>query len=128
MFRLGAAGYFNGAEKNKSSNLNFNISAKRVTEKNKFSIRASFSENRSTFTFDGDKIIAINNNKSLNVSDVFRINCRWSYGFFGDIVTSTYSNYKLFWRFRLATEYNFFKYEQSAKKTTHFIVSKRISF
>lgn len=116
VFRLAAAGYFNGEETNKSSNLNFNISAKRVTEKNKFSIRASFSENRSTFTFDGEDIIAINNNKSLNVSDVLSINSHWSYGFFGNIGTSTYSNYNLFWRFKPAIEYNFFKYEQSAKK------------
>ncbi|WP_298419381.1 hypothetical protein [uncultured Kordia sp.] len=116
VFRLGARGYFNGEETNKSSNLNFNISAKRVTEKNKFSIRASFSENRSTFTFDGDDIVAINNNKSLNISDVLSINSHWSYGFFADIGTSTYSNYNLFWRFRPAIEYNFFKYEQSATK------------
>ncbi|MFK7750231.1 MAG: hypothetical protein AB8B65_17705 [Kordia sp.] len=116
VFRLGARGYFNGEETNKSSNLDFNISAKRVTEKNKFSLRASFGENKSTFTFDGEDIIAINNNKSLNVSDVLSINSHWSYGFFGDIGTSTYRNYKLFWRFRPAIEYNFFKYEQSAKK------------
>jgi hypothetical protein len=116
VFRLGARGYFNGEETNKSSNLNFNISAKRVTEKNKFSLRASFGENKSTFTFDGEDIVAINNNKSLNVSDVLSINGHWSYGFFGDIGTSTYRNYKLFWRFRPAIEYNFFNYEQSAKK------------
>lgn len=116
VFRLGARGYFNGQETNKSSNLNFNVSAKRVTEKNKFSFRASFGENKSTFTFDGNDIIAINNNKSLNVSDVLSINSHWSYGFFGDIGTSTYRNYKLFWRFRPAIEYNFFSYEQSAKK------------
>ncbi|MBC8754435.1 hypothetical protein H2O64_07110 [Kordia sp. YSTF-M3] len=116
VFRLGARGYFNGEETNRSSNLDFNISAKRVTEKNKFSLRASFGENKSTFTFDGSDIVAINNNKSLNVSDVLSINSHWSYGFFGDIGTSTYRNYKLFWRFRPAIEYNFFKYEQSAKK------------
>lgn len=116
VFRLAAAGYFNGEETNRSSNLNFNISAKRVTEKNKFSIRASFSENKSTFTFDGEDIIAINNNKSINISDVLSINSHWSYGFFGSIGTSTYSNYNLFWSFKPAIEYNFFKYEQSAKK------------
>jgi hypothetical protein len=116
VFRLGARGYFNGEETNKSSNLDFSISAKRITEKNKFSLRASFGENKSTFTFDGSDIVAINNNKSLNVSDFLSINSHWSYGFFGDIGTSTYRNYKLFWRFRPAIEYNFFKYEQSAKK------------
>lgn len=76
----------------------------------------SFSEFKSTFTFDGDDIVAINNSKSLNISDVLTINDHWSYGFFGNIGTSTFSNYDLFWRFRPAIEYNFFKYSESAKK------------
>jgi hypothetical protein len=116
VFRIGANGFFNGQESNKSSNLNFNVSARRVTEKNKFSFRVGFSENKSTFTFDGDDIVAINNNKYLNISDVISINDHWSYGFFGNIGTSTFSNYDFFWRFRPAVEYNFFKYEESAKK------------
>lgn len=116
VYRIGANGYFNGQESNNSSNLNFSISAKRVTEKNKFSLRVGFSENKSTFTFDGEDIVAVNNNKSLNISDVISINDHWSYGFFGNLGTSTYSNYKLFWRFKPAIEYNFFKYEESAKK------------
>ncbi|MEH6536689.1 MAG: hypothetical protein V7719_09865 [Psychroserpens sp.] len=116
VFRVGANGYFNGQESNNSSNLNINLSARRVTEKNKFSFRVNFGENKSTFTFDGEDIVAINNNKSLNVSDVISINDHWSYGLFGNIGTSTYSNYDLFWRLRPALEYNFFKYEESAKK------------
>jgi hypothetical protein len=116
VFRVGASGYFNGEETNKSSNLNVNLSAKRVTEKNKFSFRARFGENRSTFTFDGEDIVAINNSKALNISDVLSINDHWSYGFFGNIGTSTYSNYKAYWRFRPAIEYNFFNYKESAKK------------
>lgn len=116
VFRIGANGFFNGQESNNSSNLNFNLSARRVTEKNKFSFRVNFGENKSTFTFDGEDIVAINNNKSLNISDVLSINDHWSYGFFGNIGTSTYSNYDLFWRFRPAIEYNFFKYAESAKK------------
>nr|WP_321246238.1 hypothetical protein [uncultured Psychroserpens sp.] len=116
VFRVGASGYFNGEETNKSSNLNINLSAKRVTEKNKFSFRARFGENRSTFTFDGEDIVAVNNSKALNISDVLSINDHWSYGFFGNIGTSTYSNYKTYWRFRPAIEYNFFNYKESAKK------------
>ena len=116
VFRFGANGFFDGQESNNSSNLNFNVSARRVTEKNKFFFRVSFSENKSTFTFDGEDIVAINNNKSLNISDVLSINDHWSYGLFGNIGTSTFSNYDLFWRLRPAIEYNFFKYEDSAKK------------
>ena len=116
VFRAGANGFFNGQESNKSSNLGFNLSAKRVTDKNKFSFRINFNENKSTFTFDGDDIVAVNNSKSLRVSDVISINDHWSYGIFGNIGTSTYSNYDLFWRLRPAIEYNFFKYSESAKK------------
>ncbi|EDP72677.1 hypothetical protein FBALC1_16287 [Flavobacteriales bacterium ALC-1] len=116
VFRVGANGFFDGQESNNSSNLNFNVSARRVTDKNKFSFRVNFNENKSTFTFDGNDIIAINNSKSIRVSDVISINDHWSYGIFGNIGTSTYSNYNLFWRLRPAIEYNFFKYSESAKK------------
>ncbi len=116
VFSLGASGYFNGQESNKSSNLNFNLSARRVTDKNKFSFRARFGENKSTFTYDGDDIVAVNNSKSISISDIISINDHWSYGVFGNLGTSTYSNYDLFWRLRPAIEYNFFKYSESAKK------------
>ncbi|WP_296386275.1 hypothetical protein [Winogradskyella sp.] len=116
VFRAGANGFFDGQESSKSSYLNFNISAKRVTDKNKFSFRVSFNENKSTFTFDDEDIVAINNSKSLNISDVISINDHWSYGFFGNLGASTFSNYDLFWRLRPAIEYNFFKYSESAKK------------
>lgn len=116
VFRLGADGFFDGQESNKSSYLYFNTSVKRVTNKNKFSLSINFNENKSIYTFDGEDIVAINNSKSLNVSDVISISDHWSYGVFANIGTSTYSNYDLFWRLRPAIEYNFFKYSTSAKK------------
>lgn len=116
VFRLGASGYFNGQEANKSSNLNFNLSAKRVTAENKFSLNAGFSENKSTFTFDGSDIVAVNNNKYINANYIISINDHWSYGFFGRSGTSTYRNYEAYLQFQPAIEYNFFKYENSAKK------------
>jgi hypothetical protein len=107
VFGAGASSYLNGQESSKSSRLNFNVSAKRVTEKNKFSFRIGFNENKSTFTFDGEDIVSINNRKSLNVSDVLSINDHWSYGVFANLGTSTFSNYKAFWALRPAIEYNF---------------------
>ena len=115
-FRVGANGWFNGQETNKSSNLNFNMSARRVTEKNKFFMRVGFNESKSTFTYDGDKIVSVNNSKSLYINDVLSIDDHWSYGFFGGLGTSTFSNYTLYWNFKPALEYNFFKYEESTKK------------
>lgn len=116
VFRIGANGWFNGQETNNSSNLNFNVTARRVTEKNKFTFRVGFNENRSTFTYDGDEIVAINSGKSLRVSDVISISDHWSAGAFARLGTSTFSNFDFFWSFRPAIEYNFFNYEESAKK------------
>lgn len=116
VFRVGANGWFNGQESNKSSNVNFNVSARRVTEKNKFSFRIGFNENKNTFTFDGEDIVSINSGKNLNVSDVISISNHWSVGAFGNLGTSTFGNYDFYWSFQPAIEFNFFKYEESAKK------------
>jgi hypothetical protein len=116
VFRVGANGWFNGQETNKSSNLNFDMSARRVTEKNKFFIRVSFNERKQTYKYEGDDQIYVNSGKSLSVNDVLSINDHWSYGIFGGVGTSTYSNYDLYWNLKPALEYNFFKYDESAKK------------
>ncbi len=116
VFRIGANGWYEGQESSKSSSLNFNFSAKRVTGKNKFSLRIGFNERKSTFTFDGTDIVSINNGKSINISDIISINNHWSYGVFGSLGASTYSNYDNYWSLKPALEYNFFKYDDSAKK------------
>ncbi|MBT8303194.1 MAG: hypothetical protein KJP09_01900 [Bacteroidia bacterium] len=116
VFRVGANGYFNGQEASTFSNFGFNLSARRVTEKNKFNFNIRFSENKSTFNFDDEEIIAVNNSKSLRVSDVISISDHWSTGAFARMGSSTFSNRDFFWNFKPAIEYNFFKYNESAKK------------
>lgn len=116
VFRAGANGWFNGQESSKSSNINFNMSAKRVTEKNKFSLRTSFRENINTFTFDGSDIVSITNSKSINIYDVVSLNEHWSVGAFANMGASIFSNKKFYWSLKPAIEYNFFDYEESAKK------------
>ena len=116
VFRLGANGWFNGQESSKSSNINFNVSAKRVTEKNKFSIRLSLSENKSTFSFEGDDIVSIQSSKNVRVYDVISLNDHWSAGAFASLGSSVFSNKDFYWSFKPALEYNFFKYSESAKK------------
>ena len=54
--------------------------------------------------------------KNLNVSDVISISNHWSIGAFGNLGTSTFGNYDFYWSFQPAVEFNFFKYEESAKK------------
>jgi len=116
VFRIGANGWFNGQESSKSSNFNFNVSAKRVTDKNKFSLRVGLNEDKSTFTYGDEDIISINNGKYINISDVISINDHWSIGAFGNLGASTFRNYSFYGTLKPAIEYNFFKYEESAKK------------
>lgn len=116
VFRAGANGFFNGQESSTFSNFNLNMSARRVTDKNKFNLNANFSENKSTFSFDGEDIVAINNRRSLRVNDVISISDHWSVGAFGSLGSSTFNNRDFYWTFKPAIEYNFFKYEESAKK------------
>lgn len=116
LLQVGAGGYFNGQEQSRFRNINFNFSARRVTEKNKFSLRARYNESRNIFEFEGDEIVGINDSKSLNISDIISITNHWSYGFFGRVGTSTFENSDLSWTFRPALEYSFFNYEESAKK------------
>lgn len=116
LFQIGAGGFFDGQEQNRSRNINLNFSARRVTENNSFSLRARFSENRNIFEFEDEEIVGINDRKSLNISDILSINDNWSYGFFGSVSTSTFTNSNLSWTFRPALEYSFFDYVDSAKK------------
>ncbi len=116
LFQLGAGGFFDGQEQSRFSNVNANASARRVTEKNKFSLRVFISENRNVFEFEGEEIVGINDRKSLNVSDIISISDHWSYGFFGTVESSTFNNTDLAWTFRPALEYSFFNYVDSAKK------------
>ena len=100
----------------KRRNLNFSVSAKRVTEKNKFSFRTGISNNRSEFSFDDDVIVSKNKRKYVSVSDIISISDHWSAGIYVHAGSSTYNNKDVYFSFRPAVEYNFFKYSESAKK------------
>jgi len=116
VFRIGANGYFSGQESSKFSNVNFNLSAKRVTDKNKFSIRLGLSENKSTFNFGEEEIVSIQSSKYLNTSDIISITEHWSVGAFARLGSSVFRNKDFYWSFKPAIEYNFFKYSESSKK------------
>lgn len=116
VFRIGANGWFNGQESSKFSNINTNFSARRVTEKNKFSLRLGFSENKNTFKFDDSEIISKQSSKYISISDVISLNDHWSAGAFGRMGASVFNNKDFYWSLRPALEYNFFKYSESSKK------------
>lgn len=116
VFRIGANGWFNGQETSKFSNINFDVTAKRVTEKNKFFLRLGLSENKSTFSFEDEEIVSIQSSKSIYTSDIISLNDNWSVGAFARLGSSVFRNKDFYWSLRPAIEYNFFKYSESSKK------------
>jgi len=116
VFDLGLRGYFYGQESNKNRNLNLSVSAKQVTNKNKFYLRASINDSKSVYTFDGTDIISNQKSSSIYLYDVISINNHWSVGAFADVGKSTYRNKAFYTSLKPAIEYNFFSYEESSKK------------
>lgn len=124
VFELNARGNIDGEQSRKQLDVDFSVSAKRVTENNKFSIRASYSENKSTFSYENEDINAIRQSKDIRISDVISIGGNWSAGAFGRMGSSVYSNKDFYWELKPAVEFNFFNYSKSAEK--QLVLSYRI--
>ena len=117
IFSLGANGYFNGQETYSRRDLNFNASARRITEKNKFIFRMRYGNDRSVYKFDDEPDQVYNNsNRNVTLYNVFSINNHWSAGIFSYFGGSDYSNKSLYAKLSPAIEYNFFDYKDSFKK------------
>ncbi|NEW80404.1 MAG: hypothetical protein GZ086_13480 [Gelidibacter sp.] len=116
VFDIGLRGHFYGQESNKTQNFNFSVTAKQVTDKNKFYLRGSSSDSRSVYTFDGTDIISSQKSSNLTLYDVVSINNHWSTGVFAEAGKSTYRNKAFYASLKPAIEYNFFSYEESSKK------------
>ena len=117
IFGLGANGFFSGQETYSSSNLNFNVSARRITEKNKFIFRLRYGNNKQVYSFEGEPDQEYNNsNRNVTLYNVFSLNSHWSAGVFSYFGGSDYSNKSLYAKLSPAIEYNFFNYNESFKK------------
>ncbi|WP_347175219.1 hypothetical protein [Polaribacter uvawellassae] len=117
IFSLGANGFFSGQETYSSSNLNFNASGRRITEKNKFIFRLRYGSDKSVYKFEGEPDqVYKNSNKNVTLYNVFSINSHWSAGVFSYFGGSDYSNKSLYAKLAPAIEYNFFDYAESFKK------------
>ena len=68
VFRLSASGWFNGQETSSNSNMNASISAKRITDNNKFNLWTNLNQNWSKYTFDTTEIKTFQKNMNLYMS------------------------------------------------------------
>jgi hypothetical protein len=116
VYKFSANGWFNGQETYRNSNVDFSVNVKRVTEKNKFNFWSNINLNSEVYTFDDEEIE--NNQQSFNLytNDIISINDHWSYGVFGKVLNSKYSNYELVTGLKGGIEYDFFKYSESANR------------
>jgi hypothetical protein len=116
VFNVSAGGWINGQETSRSTNGNSSFSVKRVTDKNKFLLYNSLNINTSKFIFDEETITSYRQSLYTNISDIITITDHWSYGFFGKISNTIYSNYRISSDLKGGLEYNLFPYSKSAVK------------
>ena len=123
VFRASLSGYLNGEQTYKSSSTYGDISANRVTQKWKISIRGRYNFNKQVFEIDNEKISSENNSRSLSSMIVRSISDHWSYGGSAYLGSSSYSNEDLSIRFMPGLEYDLFPYSESTRRQLRLLYS-----
>ncbi len=116
VFSLYSGGWFNGQESYSSANINGNLSARRITENNKFNLWGNMNQSRSVYKYEDDTTRTRQQSMNIYISDVVSLTDHWSTGVFSDARNSIFSNYKLSAGARAGIEYDVFPYSESANK------------
>ncbi len=122
VFRMSLNGWFNGQSSYKGINLFGNVSARRVTEKWKYSLslNGNLSQDKYVVGIDslGNDITSTFERTGYGFYSyaIRAISEHWSTGASYDVNSSTYNNNKLSHDFSAALEYNLFPYKESASK------------
>ena len=117
VFRVSADGFFNGQSQSTQMNLFGSLSARRVTESLKVSIRPRASYNRSEFELnDGETFVSDNSSLGLSSDVVVSLDSHWSAGGFVDVLRATFSNYDLRVQATPAIEYNLYPYAEATQR------------
>jgi hypothetical protein len=128
VFRSSFNGYFNGEQTYKSTYLNGNVSANRVTKNWKVNLRASYNYNIDKFDIDNEIIQSDNNSKSFSSLIVKSISDHWSYGGSLYIGSSSYSNYSMSAIIMPGIEYDLFPYSESTRRQLRLLYSVGINY
>lgn len=117
VFRIGANGSLNSSSNDKRKRISENISANRITEKNKINFFASsrYSESK-FFGFDsaGNKFVIqefIQRNNEISANYIFNVAKKVSVGIFCGYLDGTFNNTKSDFYLKPAIEYSFFPYK-----------------
>ena len=128
VFRSSFNGYFNGQQTYKSTYLNGNFSANRVTKDWKINLRASYNYSIEKFDIDKEIIQSDNNSKSFSSLIVKSISDHWSYGGSLYIGSSSYSNYSMSTIIMPGIEYDLFPYSESTRRQLRLLYSVGINY
>ncbi len=136
VFQLDGSGYFQGESRSRQQNLFGAVSARRVTEALKVSVRPRVSYSRDEFDItddfddDGDTedstFVSDNTNYGLRAEAVVSLTDHWSAGANGNVERETFSNYDLRARLAPAIEYNVFPYDESTRRQVRFFYSNGV--
>lgn len=116
VFRSSFNGFLNGEKAYKSTYLNGNISANRVTKDWKINLSGRYSYSIDKFDIAGETYESNNNSKSVNALIVKSINDHWSYGGSIYLGSSSYNNMRLSSSVMPGIEYDIYPYSESTRR------------
>ena len=123
VFRTSFNGFLDGQQSYKSTNLNGNISAGRVTKDWKIDLRARYNYGIDKFDIDDELITSENNSKSLSALVVKSISDHWSYGGSMYLGSSSYSNLNSSFVIMPGIEYDLFPYSEATRRQLRLLYS-----
>jgi hypothetical protein len=123
VFNSNLSGSFSGEELTKSNSYYLDLSASKVTEKQKILFSYYFNYRDNKFVMPDTTIKGYNYSQNFNFIWVKSINQHWSAGVVTDDNSSSYRNIKLRSNIFPAVEYNLFPYSESNSRQLRFMYS-----
>jgi hypothetical protein len=128
VYRAQIYGYLTGEKSYKSTYLNGNVSASRVTEEWKIDLRARYNYNIDHFDIEGDIIESENNSTSFSSLIVKSISDHWSYGGSFYLGSSSYSNLDMSVSVMPGIECDLYPYSESTRRQLRLLYSLGYTF
>jgi hypothetical protein len=128
VLRASFNGFLNGQKTYKSSYLNGDLSAARVTEDWKINLRARYNYSVDKFDIEDEIISSDNNSKSFNALIVKSISDHWSYGGSLYLGSSSYGNLDMSATIMPGIEYDLFPYSESTRRQLRILYSLGYNF
>ncbi len=116
VYKASCNGWFDGQQSYKSTNLNANLSAARITKDWKINLSARYNYGIDKFDLGDEIITSTNTSKSLNSLIVRSISDHWSYGGSAYFGSSSYSNTNFASSILPGIEYDLFPYSESTRR------------